>query len=100
MRLACIPSTLVSQSATSTSQAILGSSQAEQPKQWSLPQHLLSPYRADFWPLPANVPHHPNGCPATTLSEKKTRKLKFFLRWYGAEKMKKATKDDHLHRQV
>ncbi|KAM2088052.1 hypothetical protein ACFX1T_032170 [Malus domestica] len=80
-------------------QVALGSSQAKQPKQWSLPQHLLSPCGADFWPLPVDVPHHPDGCPTIALSKKKTRKIKFFLPRCGAEKMKQPTKDDPLHGQ-
>ena len=67
--------------ATSSAHAklILGSSQAKQPKQWILPQHLIGLCRSNSWPLPADVPHHPDGCPATALSKKKTRKINFFL---------------------
>ncbi|KAM2914325.1 hypothetical protein COP2_044868 [Malus domestica] len=53
-------------------------------KQWSLPQYLIGPCRVDSWPMPADVPHHPDGCPAVALSTKKT---------------KKSTKDGPLHGQ-
>ncbi|KAM1137550.1 hypothetical protein FF1_035498 [Malus domestica] len=43
-------------------------------KQWSLPRCLIGPCRADSWPLPADVPHHPDDCPTIALSKKKTRK--------------------------
>ena len=78
---------------------ILGFSQAKQPKQWPLPQHLHSLCRADSWPLPADVPYHPDGCPATALSKKKTRKINFFLHRCGTEKTKKSTKDGPLQGQ-
>ncbi|KAM1716548.1 hypothetical protein ACFX11_024504 [Malus domestica] len=68
-------------------------------KQWSLPQYLIGPCRADSWPMPADVPHHPDGCPAIALSKKKARKIKFFLHRCGTEKTKKSTKDGLLHRQ-
>ena len=87
--------------ATSSAHAklILGSSQAKQPKQWPLPQHLLGPCQADSWPLPADVSHHPDGCPATAISKKKTRKINFFLHRCGTEKTKKSTKYGPLHGQ-
>ncbi|KAM1078743.1 hypothetical protein ACFX19_026374 [Malus domestica] len=68
-------------------------------KQWSLPQYLLSPCRADSWPMPADVPHHPDGCPEVAPSKKKTRKINFFLPQCGTKKTKKATKDGPLHGQ-
>ncbi|KAM2059156.1 hypothetical protein ACFX16_031653 [Malus domestica] len=80
-------------------QAALGSSQAKLPKQWSLPRHILNPCRASSWPLPADLPHHPDGYPAIALSKNKARKIKFFLHWCGTKKTKKATKDGPLHEQ-
>ncbi|KAM1012515.1 hypothetical protein ACFX2C_042757 [Malus domestica] len=80
-------------------QAALGSSQAKLPKQWSLPRHLLNPCQANSWPLPADVPHHLDGCPAIALSKKKARKIKFFLHRCGTEKTKKSTKNCPLHGQ-
>ena len=68
-------------------------------KQWSLPQYLIGPCRADSWPMPADVPHHPDGCPAIALSKNKARKIKFFLHRCGTKKTKKATKDGPLHGQ-
>ncbi|KAM1695213.1 hypothetical protein ACFXTN_026882 [Malus domestica] len=68
-------------------------------KQWSLPQYLIGPCRANSWPMPANVPHHPDGCPAVAPSKKKTRKINFFLPQCGTKKTKKATKDSLLHGQ-
>ncbi|KAM1611925.1 hypothetical protein ACFX1Z_000660 [Malus domestica] len=68
-------------------------------KQWSLPQYLIGPCRADSWPMPADVPHHPNGCPAVAPSKKKTRNINFFLPWCGTKKTKKLTKDGPLHGQ-
>ncbi|KAM1253847.1 hypothetical protein TB2_041816 [Malus domestica] len=53
-------------------------------KQWSLPQYLIGPCQADSWPMPTDVPHHPDCCPAVAPSTKKK---------------KKATKDGHLHGQ-
>ncbi|KAM2495057.1 hypothetical protein ACFX1W_035089 [Malus domestica] len=79
----------------------LSFSQAKQPKQWSLPQHLFDPCQADSWPLPAEVPYHPDSCLVTALSKKKKRKINsFFLPWCDAEKTKKVTKDGPLHGQV
>jgi mediator of replication checkpoint protein 1 len=43
-------------------------------KQWSLPQYLIGPCRADSWPLLAAVLHHPDDYPTIALSKKKTRK--------------------------
>ncbi|KAM0957744.1 hypothetical protein ACFX2I_025768 [Malus domestica] len=68
-------------------------------KQWSLPQYLFNPCRADSWPMPADVLHHPDGCPEVAPSKKKTRKINFFLPQCGTKKTKKATKDGPLHGQ-
>ncbi|KAM1048311.1 hypothetical protein ACFX1X_027773 [Malus domestica] len=66
---------------------------------WFLPQYLIGPCRADSWPMPADVPHHPDGCLAVAPSKKKTRKINFFLPQCGTKKTKKATKDGFLHGQ-
>ncbi|KAM1038150.1 hypothetical protein ACFX2C_032876 [Malus domestica] len=68
-------------------------------KQWSLPQYLIGPCRADSWPMPADVPHHLDDYPEVAPSKKKTRKINFFLLQCGTKKAKKATKDGRLHGQ-
>ncbi|KAM1723628.1 hypothetical protein ACFX13_022257 [Malus domestica] len=76
--------------ATSSAHAkpILGFNQAKQHKQWPLPHHLLGPCQADSWPLPADVPHHLDGCPMVAPPKKKIRRIKFSLHRCGAEKTK------------
>ncbi|KAM1400413.1 hypothetical protein ACFX2F_027694 [Malus domestica] len=68
-------------------------------KQWFLPQYLIGPCRADSWPMPADVPHHPDGCLSVAPSKKKIRKINFFLPQCSTKKTKKATKDGFLHGQ-
>ena len=87
-------------SSSAHAEPILGFNQAEQHKQWPLPHHLLGTCQADSWPLPADVPHHPDGCPEATLPKKKTRKIKFCLHRRGAEKTKKSAEDGSLHGQA
>ncbi|KAM2674225.1 hypothetical protein EV2_015445 [Malus domestica] len=53
---------------------ILGFSQAELLKQWPLPHHLIGPCQVDSWPLPADVPHHPDDYPVAAPPKKKTRR--------------------------
>ncbi|KAM1643789.1 hypothetical protein ACFX2K_013576 [Malus domestica] len=79
---------------------ILGFNQVEQHKQWPLPHHLLGPCQVDSLPLPADVPHHPNGCPVAASPKKKTRRIKFFLHRCGAKKTKKSTEDGSVHGQA
>ena len=78
----------------------IGFSQAEQHKLWPLPHHILGSCQANFWPLPADVPHHPDSCPVAALPKKKTKKIKFFLHWCSAEKTKKSTENGSLYGQA
>ncbi|KAM1672484.1 hypothetical protein ACFXTN_037373 [Malus domestica] len=39
-----------------------------------LPHHLIGPCQADYWPLLADVPHHPDDCPMAVPPKKKTRR--------------------------
>lgn len=75
--------------------ASLASVEPSSPSHGHLPRHLFSLRQANSQPLPTDVSHHLEGCPATVPPKNKTNKINFFLPWYNVEK-----KNNYLPRQA